>query len=104
MSLPVLGTGTVMPHLVDDSLDDDNLDDDSNLIEPEGLNASSAEQVNEPDHPPAAGEVLHGGHGDRAPGEPSGADDLDLTGTTPSDERGPGFTDEESGQDSGLMQ
>ena len=79
------------------------LDDDSNLVEPEGVNAASAAQVDEPDRPPAEGDVLGGGDAERPPSEPGSADDRDLTGAPADNEREPGFAHGESGQDSGLM-
>lgn len=76
----------------------------NDLVEGEGVNASSAEATEESVQTPALGDLLGGGDAEAAPTEPDTEDDRDLTGTAPGtgpDE--PDFEGGSSGQDSGLM-
>lgn len=76
----------------------------SDLVEPEGVNAASAQATAEPVHHEPEGDVLGGGDAEAVPTEPDTEDDRDLTGTAPAtDDREPGFPAAESGQDTGLM-
>ncbi len=76
----------------------------NDLVEGEGVNASSAEATEESVQTPSSRDVLGGGNPQAAPTEPDTEDDRDLTGTAPGtgpDE--PDFEGGSSGQDSGLM-
>lgn len=72
--------------------------DDNDLIEPEGVNAGSAEATEQPDEQPE-GDLLGGGDPAAAPAEADGVDDRDLTGAPPVPEP----HDAESAHDNGLL-
>lgn len=77
----------------------------SDLIEPEGTNAASAESSGEAASPPASGDVRRGGDATAMPEQTDGVDDRDLTGAGPtSDDPDPADGRAvQSGQDSGSM-
>lgn len=78
----------------------------SDLIEPEGTNAASAESTDEAARPPVGGDVRSGGDAAAMPERTDGVDDRDLTGSGPTSDD-PDPTDDlaaQSGQDSGSMQ
>ena len=75
----------------------------SDLIEPEGTNAASAQSSAEAADPPERGDVCSGGDAAAMPEQPGGIDDRDLTGAGPASDEDPDAAGQ-SGQDSGLME